>query len=170
MPIYVTLGPEGKAALSGGLGAVAGSATTVITQTLDSRGQTGKNPLPQLGGFGTWGALWDEATGGIALAVGLAGCLGKGPTKRHPSANAGLIGYGASAIAGRTAAVMLNTPAVTVPGAIAKGAAANPSLSQARANAGLQRRGAQALYTGGIAPRNATTGVGATSYSQARFS
>jgi hypothetical protein len=172
VPFYITLGSEGKAALGGGLGAAVGAAQTVITQNADATGQTGKAPLPQIGGFGTWGAIIDEVTGAITLVTGVAGAMKKGPTKNHSAASAALIGHGAAAIGGRVLAVVLDTAAVKVPGALAKGAAAqrpNPGLAGARAGAGLQRTGSQALYSGGVAPRGATPGVGATSYSAARF-
>jgi len=172
MPIFVTLGREGKAAIAGGAGALIGAAQTVITQNADATGATGPNPVPQLGGFGTVGALIDETTGGATLITGLAGAMGKGPAKQHPAGQALLIAHGAAAIGGRILAVLLDTAAVKVPGAIARGAAANrpnPGLAGARAAGGMQRIGSQALYSGGVAGRNATPGVSATSYSAARF-
>lgn len=153
---FISYSPDAKGVT---IGAITGAGQTTLTQALDANGTFGPAPVPQLGGFGTVGGIIDTATGLVTLGLGLAGACGKGPLRNSQTAKGWAIGHGASALTGRGIATALNTPAVTVPGAIARGMAARQGGPNGRAN-----------FAGGVAPRAATPGVSSTSYKAAFYS
>lgn len=148
---YVTARKQALVILAG---AGLGGTQTALTQALDANGTFGPAPVPGIGGFGSVGGLIDVVSGVTTLGLGLAGAFGKGPAKNSDSAQEFLVAHGASALAGRTVAVVMRTPAVTVPGAMARRAGARPAAGAP-----------PAAYVGGVAP----PGGFPTGFSQARF-
>lgn len=111
----------GVALVSSGAGAGAFAGLSAM----DAQGQLGPAPVPALGGFGTWTGIISLAVGIPAVALGIAGAVGKGPMKRYPNGSAGAAALGTILLAGQAVATAAGAPSTTTPLVLAKRAGAN---------------------------------------------
>ncbi|HTT74209.1 MAG TPA: hypothetical protein VMG99_08755 [Thermoplasmata archaeon] len=138
-----------KPVLAGAAGGVLGVAQAITLAQLDSMGQLGASPLPQLGAFGTPGGLINTTTGAIATIIGVMGIMGHGPTARHPSASAFATTYGLSTLIAQVIQAAFGSAATTTPAVMAarRGRAAPSITTNARP------------FRGAVLPYGRTVGV-----------